>query len=72
MSQNSVIPFQITFNDFFTRKGGWGAFGVAFKQLIMDEHLTHYLDVEVGIFHLPDLAPLQLHLRNSVLRFHNN
>jgi hypothetical protein len=23
----------------------------------MDEHLAHYLNVEVGIFHLPHLAP---------------
>ena len=72
MGQNSVVPFQVTFNDFFAGKGRGGAFSIAFKELIMHQHLAHYLDVEVGVFHLPHLAPFQLQLRNSVLRFHNN
>ena len=72
MRQNSVIPFQVAFDDFLAGKGSWGAFGITFKEFVMDKHLTHYLNVEVGILHLPHLPPFQRQLRNSVLRFHIN
>ncbi len=54
--QDGVIPFEIALYDLFAGQGSRCTFGIPFKEFVVHQHLSHHLDVKVGIFHLPYLA----------------
>jgi hypothetical protein len=56
VDQLSLVFPEVGFDGLLARERGWGPFGIAFDELVMDQVLAHQADFELRIQHPPDLT----------------
>ena len=67
LDQNGLVLPKIILDHLFAGKGSRRPLGVTSKKLVMNQQFAHLIDLEIGVFDLPNLSLLQGLNGNSAL-----